>query len=101
MVASPEQNEALETSLAVTVRYFAGARTAAGVAEEVVRVERSGNAVSVADVVEAVRSRHGDQLAKVIAASSFLLNGVAVRDRDATVGEAVGELDVLPPFAGG
>ena len=39
-------------------------------------------------------------LAKVLPACSFLLNGVALRDRSIEVG-AGDELDVLPPFAGG
>ncbi|MBP2340515.1 molybdopterin converting factor small subunit [Saccharothrix coeruleofusca] len=81
----------------LTVRYFAGARAAAGVAQESVAL--SGGA-TVAHVLEAVRERHDDRLARVLAASSFLLDGVAVRDRDTPVPEGA-LLDVLPPFAGG
>lgn len=81
----------------VRVRYFAGARAAAGVAEEDVEV---GDPASVADVLTLVRQRRGDELDRVLAACSFLLDGVAVRDRDTTVANRA-ELDVLPPFAGG
>ncbi|RCW43598.1 ThiS family protein [Halopolyspora algeriensis] len=56
--------------------------------------------VSVADVLEAVLSLHGERLAQVLAASGFLLDGIAVRDRNTEVGEGA-QLDVLPPFAGG
>lgn len=88
-------------ALVVQVRYFAGARTAAGVPEETVRVTRPGNAhVSVADVLEAVLALHDDRLAKVVAACSYLLNGVAVRDPATEVPENAA-LDLLPPFAGG
>ncbi|MDR7301523.1 MoaD/ThiS family protein [Haloactinomyces albus] len=57
-------------------------------------------AVSVADVLDAVLALHGDALARVIAASGFLLDGIAVRDRSTEVTEGA-QLDVLPPFAGG
>ena len=97
---STEQPE--RRAVAVRVRYFAGAREAAGVAEETVQVAPAlpNGAVLASDVVDAVLSSHGRRLAQVVAACSFLLNGVAVRDRGAEVAEG-DELDVLPPFAGG
>jgi molybdopterin converting factor small subunit len=82
----------------VTVRYFAGARAAAGIPEETIRVPGSG--VTVAHVIEAVLSRHPDGLPRVVTACSFLLDGVAVRDRAIPVADGA-QLDVLPPFAGG
>ncbi|MEU4800968.1 MoaD/ThiS family protein [Actinosynnema sp. NPDC023587] len=81
----------------LTVRYFAGARAAAGVPDE--SLELSG-APTVAHVLDAMCARHGDGLGRVLAACSFLLDGVAVRDRDTPVGPGA-QLDVLPPFAGG
>ncbi|MGW3473266.1 MoaD/ThiS family protein [Saccharopolyspora sp. NPDC000995] len=54
---------------------------------------------SASDVIDAVLGRHGEQLAKVIPACSFLLNGVAVRDRSVEVADGA-EFDVLPPVAG-
>jgi molybdopterin converting factor small subunit len=77
------------------VRYFAGARAAAGVAQEHVEV---GPAGSVADVLAAVR--RGPELVRVLPSCSVLLDGVAVHDHATEVPDG-GELDVLPPFAGG
>ena len=82
----------------VLVRYFAGARAAAGVAEE--KIELPVPANSVADALAAVSAHRGAALVRVLPACSFLLNGVAVRDHATTVPDG-GELDVLPPFAGG
>jgi molybdopterin converting factor small subunit len=79
------------------VRYFAGARAAAGIPEEPVEVSAG---TTVHDLLEQLTARHGQALAKVLSASSFLLDGVAVRDRDVTLHDAF-VLDVLPPFAGG
>ncbi|MDA3628127.1 MoaD/ThiS family protein [Saccharopolyspora sp. WRP15-2] len=93
MTAMPEQTEAV----AVQVRYFAGARAAAGVPEETVRLS---GPTTVSDVISAVLDLRGEGLAKVLPACSFLLDGVAVRDRGTTV-PASATLDVLPPFAGG
>jgi sulfur-carrier protein len=84
-------------SVTVRVRYFAGARAAAGVAEEEVALPAPA---TVSHALAALARRHGDALATVLAASSFLLNAVAVRDRAHPLGEGDG-LDVLPPFAGG
>ncbi|GAB2651074.1 molybdopterin synthase subunit MoaD2 [Saccharopolyspora gloriosae] len=89
------------TALAVRVRYFAGARAAAGVAEETLRVSAgSPGPVRASDVIDAVLGAHDERLASVVPACSFLLNGVAVRDRSTSVDDG-DELDVLPPFAGG
>jgi molybdopterin converting factor small subunit len=82
----------------LTVRYFAGARAAVGVADE--SFELPGDAPTVAAVLDAVRARHGDRVVRVLPACSFLLDGVAVRDPDTTVWSG-SQLDVLPPFAGG
>lgn len=88
-------------SASIHVRYFAGARAAAGIAEETVSVTAApGRPVTAADVIEAVLTVHGQRLADVVPSCSFLLNGVAVRDRNVPV-PAGAEFDVLPPFAGG
>ncbi|MGL4340259.1 MAG: MoaD/ThiS family protein, partial [Rhodoglobus sp.] len=42
--------------------------------------------------------RHGEPMARVLAAGSFLVDGVVSRDNTRAVGARV---DVLPPFAGG
>lgn len=84
-------------STVVNVRYFAGAKAAAGVAEERVQVPAGS---TVAEVLDLLRSRHGQELERVLAACSFLVDGVAVKAPDLRLVDAV-ELDVLPPFAGG
>jgi molybdopterin synthase sulfur carrier subunit len=79
----------------VTVRYFAGARAAAGVAEETVPAGLTREAL-----VETLTARHGERLAMVLKAASFLHDGVAWRDHRAPA-RAGATVDVLPPFAGG
>ncbi|MDG4822117.1 MoaD/ThiS family protein [Asanoa sp. WMMD1127] len=79
----------------VTVRFFAGARAAAGVAETSVAagLTQDGFVAVLAD-------RHGERLASVLKAASFLVDGVAWRDGQRPL-PAGAEVDVLPPFAGG
>ena len=78
----------------LTVRYFAAAQAATGIASEVV------TAATVDDAVATMCSRHGHALTKVMTACSLLLDGTRVADR-ATRLTSDAELDVLPPFAGG
>lgn len=84
--------------MTVLVRYFASARAAAGVEQE--KVELPADGATVHDVLSILRERHPQGLPRVLEAASFLINGIAVRDRARTVPEGA-ELDVLPPFAGG
>ncbi|NUT99045.1 MAG: MoaD/ThiS family protein [Saccharothrix sp.] len=81
----------------LTVRYFAGARAAAGVPDESVALP---GGATVAAALAAVEAKHGERLGRVLTACSFLLDGVAVRDRSTPVPPGA-LLDVLPPFAGG
>ena len=85
------------TTTTITVRYFAAARAAAGVEVDKVQVS---SAATVADLLDAVRAEHGPELTRVMARCSYLLDEMAVRDRNAPVADAT-SLDVLPPFAGG
>jgi molybdopterin synthase sulfur carrier subunit len=80
----------------VTVRYFAGARAAAGVSEE--SVDAAGRPVS--ELLERLAARHGDRLAAVLAVASILVDGVTAHDREQRL-PAGAVVDVLPPFAGG
>lgn len=84
-------------TLTITVRYFAGAKAAAGVRSEVVDVPAGS---TVADLVAALAADHGDALARVLVASSLLLDEIAVSDRATLLADAA-TVDVLPPFAGG
>ncbi|MBQ1018897.1 MoaD/ThiS family protein [Micromonospora sp. D93] len=79
----------------LTVRYFAGARAAAGRAEEALPGGRS-----LDDLTAELTHRHGDRLAGVLRVASFLVNGVTCHDRQAPL-PAGATIDVLPPFAGG
>lgn len=79
----------------LTVRYFAGARAAAGRSEETVPAGRS-----LDELVDELGARHGERLAVVLKAASFLVDGLACHDRQAPLPAGV-TVDVLPPFAGG
>ena len=76
------------------VRYFAGARAAAGTSAE------SIEATTLDDLVAVLADRHGERLALVLKAASFLVDGLACHDRRAAL-PAGATVDVLPPFAGG
>ena len=76
----------------VTVRYWAGAREAAGRDEEVVTAD------AVGDLVQQL-ARRTPGLAEVLSVSSLLVGGLgAAPSRALGDGETV---EVLPPFAGG
>lgn len=75
------------------VRYWAGARAATGLAEEEIPGE------SIEAVLAEVLHRHPGAEG-VIARCSFLLDGLAVHDREAAIPHD-STLEVLPPFAGG
>jgi molybdopterin synthase sulfur carrier subunit len=82
----------------VTIRYWAAAKDAAGVAEETVAAE------TLADALDAARNRHADpRFAPVLARSSFLVDGAqAGRHAAETITLPDGAvIEVLPPFAGG
>jgi molybdopterin synthase sulfur carrier subunit len=85
----------LTVSAKVTVRYFAAARAAAGLDEEIIGVAVG---TTVGTLLNDLGSRHPD-LAPVLARCTFLCDGVAVCDRGMTVLDAQ-TVDVLPPFAG-
>lgn len=79
----------------ITVRYFAGARAAAGTGEE-----SAPDGLSLDGLLAELAARHGERLARVLTAASFLVDGVAWHDRRAALPAGV-TVDVLPPFAGG
>jgi sulfur-carrier protein len=82
--------------MSVTVRYFAGARAAAGVPQEELPLAPGS---TVAALVGMLVERHGPALGRVLAASSFLVEEVSAgSERVIPAGATV---DVLPPFAGG
>jgi molybdopterin synthase sulfur carrier subunit len=75
----------------VTVRYWAGAKRAAGVETE------SLTAGTIAELRNLLAAR--PELTKVAAVASFLVDGRQAGENSALHDGA--EVDVLPPFAGG
>ncbi len=78
----------------VTVRYFAGARAAAGVDTE------TREAGSLDELVGQIVDAHGERLERVLTACSFLVDGAQAHDPGAALPPGT-VVDVLPPFAGG
>ncbi len=80
--------------MTVTVRYFAGARAAAGVETE------TREATSLDELIGQIVADHGEKLARVLPACSFLIDGTSTRDSTLVLSPGA-VVDVLPPFAGG
>jgi len=78
----------------VTVRYFAGARAAVGVDTE------TRDAGTLQELVGQLVDAHGERLAGVLTACSFLVDGTSTRDTTLVLSPGA-VVDVLPPFAGG
>jgi sulfur-carrier protein len=83
----------------VTIRYWAAAKDAAGVAEDTVEAR------TLAEALAAVLARRGadGRLGRVLAGSSFLVDGAPAGRRvpaDLALHEAA-VVEVLPQFAGG
>jgi molybdopterin converting factor small subunit len=80
-----------------TVRYWAAAKAAAGVAEEPYEAE------TLAQALDAVRERHPGELSRVLRRCSFLIDGdpAGTRGHETVRLAEGGTVEVLPPFAGG
>jgi len=83
--------------VSVSLHYWAGARAAAGVAEEVIEAR------SVAEALELACSARADpRFDGVIKASSVLIDGRAAHQEDLKRQlHGPAQVEVLPPFAGG
>ena len=79
----------------VEVRWYAGARAAAGTQSAVVDVPEGA---PVADILRMAVGENAE-LQAVVEVSSLLAGGARIEDRDAPLTHT--RLDVLPPFAGG
>ena len=79
-----------------TIRYWAAAKAAAGMAEE------PYDAATLADVLAVARAAH-PELGTVLDRSSYVVNGEPVGGRDHASVQLTdgGTVEVLPPFAGG
>ncbi|WP_018653702.1 MoaD/ThiS family protein [Actinomadura flavalba] len=82
-----------------TIRYWAAAKAAAGTAEEPYEAATLADALAHA----ARRAGRDDVFARVVARSSFLVDGAPVGTRAHASVELPdgGVVEVLPPFAGG
>lgn len=80
-----------------TMRYWAAAKAAAGTHEE------PYDAATLADAVSAAGDGRGDEFARVVGRSSFLVDGnpVGTRPHASVALPEGGVVEVLPPFAGG
>jgi sulfur-carrier protein len=81
----------------VSIHYWAGARAAAGVAEEQIEAR------SVAEALRFARDERSDpHFDKVIKASSVLIDGLTAHPADLERPLRVPvRVEILPPFAGG
>ncbi len=84
----------------VTLRYWAAAKDAAGVADE--KVEAMTLAEALVEALVAA-GRAADRLRPVLARSSFLINGAPAgrRPPESIMLSDDAVIEVLPPFAGG
>ncbi len=84
-------------SARVTLRYWAAARAAAGVASE------QTSAVTLAEALAQARSGRDDRFARVLSVCSYVVDGepVGARNHASVTLPSGGLVDVLPPFAGG
>lgn len=82
-----------------TIRYWAAAKAAAGVAEE------TYDAGTLDEALEEARQRHTarPEFARVLRRCSFLVDGdpVGTRSHGSVALTEGGTVEVLPPFAGG
>ncbi|MDI3417865.1 MULTISPECIES: MoaD/ThiS family protein [Streptomyces] len=80
-----------------TIRYWAAAKSAAGLAHE------PYDAVTLAEALDAARERHPGELVRVLQRCSFLVDGdpVGTRAHETVALAEGGTVEVLPPFAGG
>jgi sulfur-carrier protein len=90
----------------VTMRYWAAAKEAAGVAEEIVTADTLAAALTVIGGERREKpgaAPAGRALSAVLARSSFLIDGhpVGLRAADSVVLADGAVIEVLPPFAGG
>src|SRR3954453_1825034 len=80
-----------------TIRFWAAARAAAGIAEE------PYDAATLAEALATARAAHGDDLARVLERCSYVVDDapVGIRAHDTVTLTDGGSIEVLPPFAGG
>jgi molybdopterin converting factor small subunit len=89
----------------VTLRYWAAAKEAAGVAEETITAGTLAEALAAAcgRAGQGEQAGQGSRLRAILARSSFLIDGMPVGTRapDTVMLSDAAVIEVLPPFAGG
>ncbi|QBJ98535.1 MoaD/ThiS family protein [Rhodococcus sp. ABRD24] len=83
------------SSVGVQVRYFAAAADAAGCTEESLLLRPDADLGALKAVLI---DRYGDRMARILDVAAFLVDSDLTRD---LTRPATGQVDVLPPFAGG
>ena len=80
-----------------TLRFWAAAKAAAGVAEE------PYDATTLGEALDAARARHGEALARVLQRSTYVVDDApgGGRPHDRVLLTDGGSGEVLPPVAGG
>jgi len=80
-----------------TLRFWAAAKAAAGVAEE------PYDATTLAEALDAARANHGEALSRVLERSTYVVDDAPVggRAHESVTLTDGGSVEVLPPFAGG
>lgn len=80
-----------------TIRYWAAAKAAAGLAEE------PYEAATLAEALAAARARHDERFGTVLDRCSFVVDGspVGARPHGSVPLSDGGTIEVLPPYAGG
>ncbi|MFP5218326.1 MAG: MoaD/ThiS family protein [Actinomycetes bacterium] len=79
------------------LRYWAGARAAAGTEQD------RADGGTLAEALDRARAAHGARFAQVLSVCALVVDGDPLGSRDpaAVVLDGVDVVDVLPPFAGG
>lgn len=99
---APAGGEPARPETQVTVRYWASARAAVGVPEEIVALP---GPVTLDRLLAAILERHADVpgLGKVLRVCSVLVDGAQLRTQDPATAEVHdgASVEFLPPFAGG
>ena len=98
---STTNGQAATTETAITVHYWAAARSATGTASDVFEVD---GPVSLSEVVRRVRTAHPDDRASRVVDTCSVLVGdrpVNTQEPDEVVVHPGDTVEFLPPFAGG
>ncbi len=86
---------------ALHVRYFAAARDAAGVSDDVVTIDPGSDGTVTVAAIREIMLRRRPELATVLKQSRLAINQRFVGDGDSVIVASIAEVAVIPPVAGG